>query len=147
MVGTPAVHYGIADGNQDLFIKPSLCDWQGYFVGYTAIRVPFKDQAKHYTPLTWRHQERGKRHRYERFVSGYHCEIEFLMKRIIINKFSPFPQWWSDVEVPYGFWNEEPRLVYYWGSCLTNVRSSATMALLLRSESARSVATHLQYEA
>lgn len=143
----PPVHYSSVDGREDLVIKPSLCDSQGYFVGYTAIRVPFLNQAQHYTPLTWRRQERGKRHRFERFIVGFQCEAEFLMKRTILDRFPSLPEWWSDVEVPYGFWNEMPRIIYYWGSRFTKNRLNIIGSLLLRSEWARSVATHLLYEA
>ena len=60
----------------------------------------------HYTKLTWRHQEGGRRHHFERFI-----------------------------------------VIYYWGSSFTKNRPNIIGSILLRSEWARSVATHLIYEA
>ncbi len=142
----PPVHYTSGPDGSKLVIKPSMMGDDGQFLGYAVIDTPLKEEARAYTPLSWRRQERSKRHRYGCFSAGTQCEIDIITRRAVDNGYPRVPNWWADVEVPYGFWNGLPRILYYQGSKFL-AGASAAYEVLLRSEWARSVATHLIYEA
>ena len=145
-IAPTAVHYSRVNGDDKLVIKPFLVDFDGYFLGYSVIKTRIEDQLPVYTPAAWRRQERGKRHRYERFIAGYQCEVEILEKGAVQARYPGLPLDWDSYEVPYGFWNEIPLSMYYWGSKFMGV-PSRSLSILFRSEWAMSVATHLMYEA
>ena len=141
------VHYSSRDGNDELVIRPSLQDSEGDYLGYAVIQTKIEEQLPVYTPASWRRQERSKRHRFKRWIAGFQCAVAIQHRRVVEERFPPLPYDWNGFEVPYGFWNEVPRCIYYWGSRYMRYEISPIMAILLRTDWCVSVATHLLYEA
>lgn len=145
-VAPPPVHYAKRDGHDVLVIKKNLQAEDGSYLGFTCVHTPIREEVQTYTPETWRRQERRNRHRFERFTLGHQCEVDLLRRRAIMSLYPALPRWWSEVEVPYGFLPETPRMLYYLG-LREQVPRRLVWDIYLRSEWALCCATHLIYEA
>ena len=145
-VAPPPVHYTTVNDHDVLVIKRNLQSATGSFLGFTCVRTPIREELRCYTPETWRRQERRNRHRYERFILGFQCETDLLHRGGIMSQYAELPRWWAEVEVPYGFLPESPRMLYYLG-LKESIPRRHVWDVFLQSEWAMCCATHLMYEA
>ena len=69
--------------------------------------------------------------------------MEVLTIREVQDRYPILPQWWSEVEVPYGFYNTMPYIIIYTGPIYQRSTREAIWDVMFQSEWAFSVAIHL----
>lgn len=90
--------------------------------------------------------ERRMRHTHEVYVAYHQREVLAMAPEAVVSKYPRFASWWSDYEVPYGFYPEMPPIISYLGLELRYAKAF-WMWELFRIEWARECAIELIYEA
>lgn len=144
---TPWERFTRDDGVDSVRIRPQFWDSDGNFVPCKIIGGPLHEQVREYAPLPWRRQERNDRHCFECLLAYQNVEVALLGRQQVSSDYPPLSSWWKEVEVAYGFYNPMPKVVAYSQNMFKPGMADRGYYMLLHTEWALSVATHLFYEA